>query len=409
MNWHSERVFGLVLLLVVTLVSHSTASDIPWKRHTIDDSSQGADGVRLADVNNDGHQDVCTGWEEGGLIRVYLNPGPENCRSRWPFVTVGEVAAPEDAVFCDLDNDGAVDVVSCCEQKNRSVYFHWAPKSKSDYLTSTAWKTAAVPSVQGAQMWMYCVPADLDGQGGTDLVIGSKMWDGSIGWLQSPANPRDTSAWTYHRLADAGWIMSLELLDMDGDGDNDILSSDRTGERSGVGWLENPGPAATASGAEWKSHHVGGRGRTVMFLEVADLNRDGLDDIVCTTRSGRILYFERASPNGDQWKRHRIANPFGVKLGKAVAVADVNLDGRLDLAHTANLGGSPGVPACTWMELGDLEQPQIEATYHDLGGPRGYKYDLIEMIDLDHDGDLDLLTCEERHNLGVIWYENPTR
>jgi hypothetical protein len=25
------------------------------------------------------------------------------------------------------------------------------------------------------------------------------------------------------------------------------------------------------------------------------------------------------------------------------------------------------------------------------------------------DGDLDVLTCEERANLGVIWYENPTR
>ena len=29
------------------------------------------------------------------------------------------------------------------------------------------------------------------------------------------------------------------------------------------------------------------------------------------------------------------------------------------------------------------------------------------MIDLDGDNDLDVLTCEERHNLGVIWYENP--
>ena len=31
------------------------------------------------------------------------------------------------------------------------------------------------------------------------------------------------------------------------------------------------------------------------------------------------------------------------------------------------------------------------------------------MIDLDGDGDLDLLTCEEVHDLGVFWYENPTR
>ena len=29
------------------------------------------------------------------------------------------------------------------------------------------------------------------------------------------------------------------------------------------------------------------------------------------------------------------------------------------------------------------------------------------LADLDGDGDLDVLTCEEVGNLGVIWYENP--
>ena len=33
----------------------------------------------------------------------------------------------------------------------------------------------------------------------------------------------------------------------------------------------------------------------------------------------------------------------------------------------------------------------------------------MELIDLDGDGDLDVMTCEERKNLGVIWYENPGR
>ena len=34
--------------------------------------------------------------------------------------------------------------------------------------------------------------------------------------------------------------------------------------------------------------------------------------------------------------------------------------------------------------------------------------DLLEAVDLDGDGDLDLITCEEVADLGVIWYENPT-
>jgi len=53
---------------------------------------------------------------------------------------------------------------------------------------------------------------------------------------------------------------------------------------------------------------------------------------------------------------------------------------------------------------------------HDLSGPDGIKFDRIELMDVDGDGDLDLLTCEERHRskenpkltgLGVFWYENP--
>jgi len=47
-----------------------------WTRHTIDDTSQGADGVKLGDLNGDGKLDLVTGWEEGGEVRVYLNPGP---------------------------------------------------------------------------------------------------------------------------------------------------------------------------------------------------------------------------------------------------------------------------------------------------------------------------------------------
>ena len=46
---------------------------------------------------------------------------------------------------------------------------------------------------------------------------------------------------------------------------------------------------------------------------------------------------------------------------------------------------------------------------HEISGPKGTKYDRIELLDLDGDGDLDLLTCEEAENLGVIWYENPTK
>src|SRR4051794_21927031 len=105
---------GVLVLAVVLDGPPTTAGDRgpAWVRHTVDESSRGADGVRLADVNGDGLPDVATGWEEGGRVRVCLNPGPALARRPWPSVTVGRVGSPEDAVFVDLDGDGSTDVVS---------------------------------------------------------------------------------------------------------------------------------------------------------------------------------------------------------------------------------------------------------------------------------------------------------
>ena len=79
-----------------------SVSAVPWKMHIIDNTSRGADGVRLEDVNKDGLPDIATGWEEGGVIRIYLNPGPKKARQPWPHTEIGKVKSPEDAVFADL-------------------------------------------------------------------------------------------------------------------------------------------------------------------------------------------------------------------------------------------------------------------------------------------------------------------
>ena len=44
-----------------------------------------------------------------------------------------------------------------------------------------------------------------------------------------------------------------------------------------------------------------------------------------------------------------------------------------------------------------------------ISDAEGVKYDRIELLDLDRDGDLDMITCEERAGLGVVWFENPQK
>ena len=161
----------LIFLLASLSLWHGLNAE--WNRHTIDDTSNGADGVRLEDVNGDGLMDIATGWEEGGLVRIYLNPGKDEVHSPWPSVTVGQVKSPEDAVFADMDRDGIMDVVSACEGKTRSVFVHWAPKNKHDYLNASKWETEAIPSLRKESMWMFCQPARIDNNRSIDLIMGS--------------------------------------------------------------------------------------------------------------------------------------------------------------------------------------------------------------------------------------------
>ncbi len=91
-----------------------SAAAEPWKRHAVDNTSRGADGVRLTDANGDGLPDIATGWEEGGVVRVYLHPGPENVREPWPLRTVGRVKSPEDAVLLSPRASGRFAVLSSC-------------------------------------------------------------------------------------------------------------------------------------------------------------------------------------------------------------------------------------------------------------------------------------------------------
>lgn len=415
---------SLLLVLASTLTSVGTALSqdpaasrgAPWARHTIDNSSRGADGVKLADVNNDGLPDVVTGWEEGGLTRLYLQPRGEAVKRPWPAVTVGQTPSVEDAVFVDLDADGRVDVVTCCEGRTRRMFVHWAPPAAEDYLDPNAWTTQPIPDSVDRMMWMFCVPAQIDGRRGVDLFAGGKGAGCQIGWFESPANARDLEEWKWRPIDSAGWIMTLAAVDFNGDGRPDVLATDRKGPKRSCRWLENPGMFDTSHDDNpWTSHLIGGRDRQVMFATLADLDDDGHDDVVCATYDDSgILFFRRRPAEHDTWETFSIAMPSNVGTGKAVAAPDVDLDGRPDLILSC--GNSHGEKSgVTWLSF-DGFPGRCKPTYHEISGPVGIKFDRMELLDLDADGDLDLLTCEEsepvegkRRGLGVFWYENPTR
>ncbi len=370
-----------------------------WQRHAIDASSRGADGVKLGDFNGDGLMDLVTGWEEGGVVRVYANPGPVLARAPWPQATVGYAPNVEEAIFADLDGDGQLDVLSGTEGKTRTLYWHRQKTGRP--LDARSWETLVFPASEKTQSWMQAAFLQLDDENGADVLLGSKEKGAAIGWLQAPAQPSNLSAWRYHPLREAGWVMSVLPHDVNGDGRADIVFSDRKGPRRGVFWLENPGPAAVRASAPWREQSLGGLGREVMFADIGDVNADGLMDVAVAVKPHGVLLFLRMKDGG--WQETMLTL-LGAAIGdaKAVKIGDLNGDGLVDLVFTCE-NARQDLEGVIWLEQRQ-DQPWRQ---HSLGGPEGVKFDLVQLLDLDADGDLDVITCEERDQLGVVWYENP--
>jgi len=91
---------------------------------------------------------------------------------------------------------------------------------------------------------------------------------------------------------------------------------------------------------------------------------------------------------------------------KSVRKVDIDLDGTADFVFSCEQasGAKTGLVWLKGRMFGDRMW-----TLKQLAGPKGVKYDLLQLADLDADGDLDVICCEERANLGVFWYENPTK
>ena len=382
----------------------------PWKMHVISDVSKGADGAKSGDLNGDGLPDLAVSWEEGGVTTVHFHPGYAESKSAWPTVVVGRTPSVEDAVFCDLDGDERHEVLSFTEGDDSSICIHRAPENSAQMLDSSAWRQEVLPGARGRMMWMFGWPAEIRGSRASDLLAAGRGEGATVGWFELPRDNASTNQWQWNPISPVGWLMSMWTRDMDGDGDEDVIISDRRGAASGVRWLENPG-SGPLQRQEWKSHMVGAEGREVMDISLADIDNDGLEDVVVAVNDGSMLWFRRLNRGGKAWETENVELPDDIGQPRGVGVTDVDLDGLCDIVITT--WNARGKHSAIWLRQnrasgGDLrwEAKQIS------GRSKGQKYDRVELLDVDGDGDMDLVTTEEQEGgrgLGVVWFENPQR
>lgn len=251
----------------------------PWTRTIITAGAptgayRGADGVAV-----DSEGCWVTPYEEGHAVsRACLVAGV------WQTELVATLSiAPEDAEPGDFDGDGAIDVAAC--GVSCVVVFRDATNV-----------TVALPASAGHANMIQVATTDIDADGDLDLIIGS--YAGSlavpavIAWLENPGGvtARTGSAWSYHQIDVAGYVMSLIPLP-----GGRILVSDRSyyygvgnahlWDRNGVRWLEQTSPSV------WVSRPIS-----------PPSGACPVGQPMCSTRTpGDVMFASRDAASGDVW------------------------------------------------------------------------------------------------------------
>jgi len=394
-------------------------SDAPWIRHTIDVSLFGAEGPYPADFDGDGRDDYTVGWEQSGRALLYLHPGDGDVREAWPSVDIGSAPSVESSIPVDLDGDGVTEVVSALSFVPSTFRVHYTPLDPEELLNPAAWSTADFDQVPDGEEWILVIPADIDNANGIDLLvasIGRPGLDGYIGWLRSPDDPGDrldTTAWTYHTLARTKRPLSLFPVDVDHDGDTDVMYTNRIGAQPlrGAFWLENPGVGSPDFLSEWDAVEIGSLRSEA---NVADITfRDGRPEIAVPVRPRVLDVHTATDDSGQNWSSQTLEWPAIMGIAKAVRYADLDADGDLDfIVTTVDAVEEQQFVGVAWLR-NPGDEPDGEWEPFNISGPEGVKFDIVQLADVDNDGDLDIVASEERnnsnteHGLGVFWYENP--
>ncbi|HEU4552316.1 MAG TPA: FG-GAP-like repeat-containing protein [Chitinophaga sp.] len=307
-----------------------------WKRHLLHaDTLHAVPGYSTTflnfciDVNNDGWADLIRFDQPGGVCMWYENP--KHREGLWPGHLILPGAGIETPVFADVDLDGRKDLI-CNDTMAKQVIWLKAPTGKGD----TLWQRHIISSNpgRGTQRYTHGLGwGDLNKDGRNDVIIKS-------GWWESPADVKQPG-WTFHPANLGKDCANMFVLDADGDGDMDVLSS--SAHDYGIWWHEQQ-----AAGA-WATHEISRLFSQSHAMAMTDINGDGHPDLVTGKRyfahnghdpgahEPAVLYwFEYVPGNTPRWLPHEIDHNSGI--GNSFVVEDINGDGWPDIVVSNKKG-----------------------------------------------------------------------
>ncbi len=241
----------------------------------------------LADIDNDGDLDLVVGLSEDGEVRIYINTGTAESGqfSIANMQTIGDIGLYAYPIFCDFDNDGDMDIL-CGRDSQGFVYY-----KNTGTATQAVWQADNTQFVGLGLGTYWNSPGlvDLNGNGLYDLVYGTASgplkYYTNIGSIGNPVWQENTTL--FGGVIDVGGASNPVFFDFDGDGNYDMISGSQLGD---IKFYRNTGtPYAPA----WQADHTYFSSidhSIYSSVAVGDVNGDGLPDLIVGDLSGN-LYF----------------------------------------------------------------------------------------------------------------------
>jgi reactive intermediate/imine deaminase len=229
---------------------------------------------------------------------------------------------------------------------------------------------------------------DLDGDGHLDIVLAKgRHWPLVSRVLLGDGRGGVRAAYDLGPTAEKTY--SARLVDLDGDGDLDVVTSNDAPSRKLV--YLNDGNGRFSVGSEYGRPDWPMRNATI-----ADMNGDGRPDIIAANRFGRTAGSNYICLNRGAGKFDADCIPFASEPATTITAADFNGDGFTDLLVPHRNGGQSHL----YFGAASADLTKLRSVPF---GPADAQIRIAEAADLNGDGRMDVVTIDEAR--GVAIYE----